>query len=319
MSEKPLKYGLFILAIITLINFTIFFIFSFIWKGFAWFSFGQILLFLLASFISSFIISFFIISTAPVLKDFLITYRRLLRLENLSHPILMRLSLEAPGTYHHSLAVANLAHKAAKAIGADTLLARVGAYYHDIGKLENPQYFIENQKNGENIHEEINDPQKSSKIIIGHVDYGLKLASEYKIPKEITAFIPEHQGTTLISYFYNKAKEKDKKTKKSDYRYLGPKPLSRETAILMLADAIEAKIRLLDKVTLDKITQIVDETIEERVEDRQLELSGLTEPMIVKIRQSFIDTLSVMFHQRIRYPDEKNKKFKFKNPLFPEN
>lgn len=312
---KPLKYGLFLVGGISLINFILILIFSVFWSKFPAYSLGQMLIFIFTSLISGLLISAIVLFTAPLFKDFLITYRSLLRLENLSHPLLIRLSLEAAGTYHHSLAVANLAYKAAKSIGADALLTRVGAYYHDIGKLENPEYFIENQQNGDNIHETINDPKKSNEIIVGHVKYGLRLAEEYKLPKEIAAFIPEHQGTNLVSYFFDEAKDRGLKVNKEDFRYPGPKPLSKETAITMLADAIEAKIRLLDKVTPDKITEIVNEIIDQRLKEKQLELSGLSEQDIVKIRKSFIQTLLVMFHQRIDYPDgnKQHVKFKIKN------
>lgn len=314
--KKPIKYSLFLVVAITLINLIIFLLFSLIWKNLPMYSLIQIIIFTLACLVSAITIAFLVIFTAPVLKDFLITYRRLLRLENLSHPLLMRLSAEAPGTYHHSIAVANLANKAAKAIGADSLLTRIGGYYHDIGKLKNPQNFIENQKNEENIHEKLDNPKESVQLIIEHVKNGLKLAEEYKLPQEVIAFIPEHQGTMLINYFYEKSKESGLKIKKSDFRYPGPKPLSRETAVLMLADAIEAIIRLLDNVTPEKIQEIVDNVIKERLNDNQLELSGLTMREINTMSNSFIETLLSMFHQRIEYPNgKKNEKFIFKNPF----
>lgn len=310
MSNKPIIYILSLVGIISLINLIFIFLFSLLWHGLES-SFGlRLLLYFLASLSASLVISFFIAITSPVLKDFLVTYRRLLRLENLSHPLLMKLSLEAPGTYHHSLSVANLANRAAKAIGADSLLTRVGSYYHDVGKVVHPEYYIENQKESDqNLHDELNDPKASMKIIKEHVSEGLKLAEEYHLPKEVSAFIPEHQGTQL-SHFYQKAINQGKKVKKGDFRYSGPKPLSRETAITMLADVIDAKIRLLDKVTPEAINQIVTQTIEEKVNDNQLELSGLSSREIFLLNKSFVDTLSVMYHQRVKYINENQNKLK---------
>lgn len=304
MFNKPIKYILSLIGIITVINLIFIFLFSLIWNNphtvLGW----QYFYYFLTSLLSAIFVSFFIVSTAPVLKDFLTTYRQLLRLENLSHPLLMKLSLEAPGTYHHSLSVANIASRAAKAIKADSLLTRVGAYYHDIGKTTNCEYFIENQQNGENPHSVIEDPKESFLIIKNHVNDGIKLAEEYHLPKEIIAFIAEHHGTQL-SNFYDLAINKGKKARKSEYSYSGPKPLSKETAIIMLADIIEAKIRLLDKITPEKIKQVISETINEKIADGQLELSGLKDKDLEMIKKSFIDTLEVIYHQRIKYNNSK--------------
>lgn len=300
MSTKPIKYILSLITIIAIINLIFIFLFSLLWHS-QELSFGEkFTYYFLASLSASLVISFFVVATAPVLKDFLATYRRLLRLENLSHPLLLKLSLEAPGTYHHSLSVANLANRAAKAIGADSLLTRVGAYYHDVGKTVHPEYYIENQKGEANPHDEINDPKQSAQMIREHVTEGLRLAQEYHLPKEVSAFIPEHQGTQL-SHFYQKAFSEDKKVRKSDFRYGGPKPLSRETAIVMLADIIEAKVRLIEKVTPEAISLIVKQTVEEKISDGQLELSGLNNREISLIQPSFVETLSVMHHQRVQY------------------
>lgn len=308
MFEKPLKYGLFLLGIITGINLVVIIIFGIAFTKFAPFSFLQVLFFIIASFVSAFAISGLVIFTAPVLKDYLNTYRRLLRLESFSHPLLVRLSIEAPGTYHHSLTVANLAYKAAKSINADPLLTRVGAYYHDIGKISNPSYYIENQKKDEKSpHEELDNPKKSAQIIIDHVKYGLELAKEYNLPKEIIAFIPEHHGTSRIKYFFELAKKMGLRPMEKDYTYPGPKPLSPETAILMFADVIEAKIRLINKVDAEKITKTVHEAMQEKIDEKQIELSGLTQKQLEKIRQSFIETLCVIHHQRIKYPEKRKK------------
>lgn len=301
--NKPLKYGLFLVLLITAVIFVISLIFNFIGNSY-------LFLFLIAL-ISSVIITVIVIFTSPVLKDFLATYRTMMRLENLSHPLLLQLSLEAPGTYHHSLMVANLANRAAKAIGADSILTRIGGYYHDIGKLKNPAFFIENEIKGENPHAEINSPKKSVKLIINHVAEGIEMAQENHLPREIIDLIEQHHGTTVVSFFYKQAEEKSANrgttVKKSDFRYPGPKPLSTEAAILMFADAIEAKIRLCSKITPLIIRETIDEIINNRIKEKQLELSGLNQSEIERIRQSFIETLSTMFHQRIKYP-EKGKK-----------
>lgn len=300
MSNKPLKYILFLICTISLLNLIILSIFSIFWRSADATYLNQLPYYLLSAVLSAFFIAFLVVSSAPVLKDFLTNQRSLLRLENLSHPLLLKLSLEAPGTYHHSLAVANLANKAAKAIGADSLLTRIGAYYHDIGKTTNPAYYIENQKEGINIHEEIQNPKKSAKIILDHVHAGLNLANEYHFPKEVTAFISEHHGTSL-THFYYQAEKAGKKIKKNDFRYPGPKPLTRETAVTMLADVIEARVRLLEKVTPGTIEEVVDKSIKEKIDEKQLELSGLTPRETGIIRQSFIDTLETIYHQRIKY------------------
>lgn len=300
--NKPLRYGLFLLVVIFIINTLLSLFFSLLIKGQEILSTWYILISLISSLVASAVISLVVILTAPVLKDFLVTYRTLLRLEALSHPLLLRLSSEAAGTYNHSLMVANLANKAAKTIGADSLLARIGGYYHDVGKLFNPQDFIENQAQTENPHETLDNPKKSAKIIINHVKEGIKLAKESNLPNEVIALIAEHQGTTLITYFYEQALKKDPQTRKGEFRYPGPKPMSREAAILMLADAIEARIRLVKEVTPQIISEITDQVIKERLGDKQLELSGLSAAELNRIRGSFVETLGVIYHQRIDYP-----------------
>lgn len=303
MLDKPLKYGLFLLGITTAINLFVIVIFSFAWENLTQFSFLKILFFILASFISAFIISAAIIFTAPVMKDYLATYRRLLRLESLTHPLLLKLSMEAPGTYHHSLTVANIAYKAAKAINADSLLTRIGAYYHDVGKIPNSTFFIENQNNEQkNIHEQIDNPAQSANIIIQHVQDGIELAKEYKLPSEVVAFISEHHGTSQIRYFLELAKKMGLKPSEKDFTYPGPKPLSPETAIVMLADSIEAKTRSLDKINAQKIQKTVYDIVQEKINEHQLELSGLSQNKLELVCQSFIETLATMHHQRIKYP-----------------
>ncbi len=300
--NKPIRYGLFLLIVIFAINLIISLIMVLIAKNYPILSWQFFVAQIITAFVIAIIITGLVIYTAPVLKDFLATYRTLLRLESLSHPLLMKLSTEAAGTYNHSLVVANLANRAAKAIHVDSLLARVGGYYHDIGKLSNPQAFIENQIGQENLHEELNDPKKSAAIIINHVAEGTKLARDYKLPDEVISLIASHHGTTIITYFYEKALTNGVKVEKEDFRYPGPKPISREAAVLMLADAIEAKIRLIKEVNPSTIRETVDEVIHARMDEKQLELAGLSAGDLNKIRESFIQTLGVIFHQRINYP-----------------
>lgn len=297
--DKPLKYGLFLISSITAIIFVVFAVLNLIGSS--------ILVNLISALISAIVISLLVIFTAPVLKDILATYRTMMRLENLSHPLLLELSLETPGTYNHSLTVSNLANRAAKAIGANSILTRIGGYYHDIGKAKNPEYFIENQTPGENPHAEINNPKKSAEIILNHVSNGVKMAEENHVPKEIIDLIEQHHGTTTIFYFFDQAKKNNYKTNKEDFRYPGPKPMTPEAAILMLADAIEAKIRLVPKITPLVIRETVDEIIAQRIKEKQLELSSLSPEKIERIRESFNETLSTMYHQRIKYPNQIKK------------
>lgn len=237
-------------------------------------------------------------AASPLVNDFLVTLRRLLRMDNLSNPLLMKLSLTAPGTYHHSINVSNLAQKAAKTIGADSLLVRVAAYYHDIGKLDNPEFFIENQseedKNAINL-----SPQKSAKTIISHVEKGLKFASTNNLSEDICDLISQHHGTTLVNYFFEIARANDSKTQREDYRYPGPKPSSKESGILMLADSVEAAIRSIKDVTSEDIEKVVNQVIAEKTEQEQLVNSGLSDKDLQKIRVSLIETLGVMYHRRI--------------------
>lgn len=256
---------------------------------------------LIGVFTASLIIYAIIVLGSPLAQEILSAYRQLLKLENLSHPLLMQLSQRAPGTFHHSLIVSNLANKAAKAIGVDSLLIRVAGFYHDIGKLKNPAYFIENQQNL-NAHEALNNPQKSAQIIIEHVGEGTKLAKEYHFPADLVAIIKEHHGTTLVSFFYKAAIKKNVNAKEEKFRYHGPKPLSIEAAVLMLADAIEAKTRLEKQLSPYKIRQIITETINEKLENNQLNLSGLSESDLDKVEKSFEENLKVVYHQRIIYP-----------------
>lgn len=238
----------------------------------------------------------------------IITPVRLVELSNPEQPLLQRLMLEAPGTYHHSAMVANLAEAAATAIGADSLLARVGAYYHDVGKLKRPYFFAENQMQGmENPHDKMT-PNLSATVIISHVKDGLELAESHHVPKVIQDFIAEHHGTTLASYFYARASEGQVKDGRVlpewDFRYEGPRPGTKETAIVMLADSVEAAVRALSKATPVRIESLVRKIIQDRLNDHQLDRSDLTLRELDTIADTFVRSLSGIFHTRIEYPNK---------------
>jgi putative nucleotidyltransferase with HDIG domain len=231
----------------------------------------------------------------------------LLELSDLNRPLLKRLALEAPGTYHHSIIVANLAEAAAKAIGANVLLARVGAYYHDIGKIEKPEYFVENQTGAKNKHEKL-VPSMSALILESHVKEGVEMAVEANLPKRIIDFIQEHHGTTLMSYFYNKALEQGATQELMDeYRYPGPKPRSKETAIVMLADAVEAASRTLDDPKPSRMKSLTKKIIDSKLQAGELADSNLTFRELFAIQQSFLPVLISVFHPRVEYPESVEK------------
>jgi len=229
---------------------------------------------------------------------------RLMELANPNQPLLKRLLLEAPGTYHHSILVGNLGEAGADAVGADSLLVRVGAYYHDVGKLKRPYFFIENQLGGENPHEKLT-PALSSLIITAHVKDGLELARQYGLPPVILDFIAQHHGTSLVTYFYHKALEMGNadNIKEEDYRYHAPKPQSKEAAIVMLADNVEAAVRSMTAATPDKIEGLVRKIIKERLQDGQLDESALTFKDLDLITAAFSRILGGIFHSRIEYPE----------------
>lgn len=235
----------------------------------------------------------------------IITAMKLIELANPNQPLLRKLLVEAPGTYHHSIMVGNLAEAATEAVGGNSLLARVGAYYHDIGKSKRPYFFIDNQFGAENPHDKLS-PVLSALIISSHVRDGVELAQAYRIPEAIVNFIRQHHGTTLISYFYRKALEADtgEGVDEEDFRYDGPRPQSKETAIVMLADASEATTRTLKNPTPQAIEQVVRRIIKDRLQDGQLDESDLTLKELDIIAQTFTRILTGVFHQRIEYPDK---------------
>jgi putative nucleotidyltransferase with HDIG domain len=236
----------------------------------------------------------------------IMTVFQLLELANPSNRLLRRLLLETPGTYHHSVMVGNLAERAAETIGADPLLARVAAYYHDIGKMKNPLAFIENQAGAHNIHDDLN-AETSARIIAGHIRDGIDLGYEHGLPVQIIGYIPQHHGTSIMTYFHQKALREvagrvDLVTERV-YRYPGPKPQSREAAIIMLADGVEASVRSLDEKDEESIRGMVDQIVDARVEDGQLDDAELTLKNITQIKEAFVGQLLGMYHSRIKYPE----------------
>lgn len=227
----------------------------------------------------------------------------LLELSNLNHPLLKRLSLEAPGTYHHSIVIGNLSEAAAEAIGANALLARVGAYYHDIGKMEKPEYFVENMRHTKSKHDKLS-PSMSALILERHVKGGKELALEHNLPDAVIDFIEQHHGTTVMSFFYQKALKQspDEEVVEEEYRYPGPKPQTRETAILMLADSVEAVTRTLDDPKPGRVQAVVQKVIADKFLAGQLEECNLTLRDLHRIEQAFLKILLGVFHQRIDYP-----------------
>lgn len=229
----------------------------------------------------------------------------LLELADPSNPLLRRLMQEAPGTYHHSLFVANLAENAALAIGADGLMVRTASYYHDIGKLKRPAFFSENQFSGENPHQKIT-PMLSTLIITAHVKDGIALAKEHKLPESIIDCIAQHHGSTTVSYFYAKALEEDDSLKEEDFRYHQRKPQTREAAIIMMADTVEAAVRSkADKLTPGQIEGFIRQLIQSKEADGQFEECDLTFKDLTTIGDEFTRMLTGVYHERIEYPDQK--------------
>lgn len=226
---------------------------------------------------------------------------RLLEAASPAHPLMKTLITKAPGTYTHSVATANLAEAAAEQIGADTLLTRVGAYYHDIGKIRRPVYFFENQQPGFNPHDECR-PQLSAVIITAHVSDGLDLAKEYHLSPKIQAIIRQHHGTSLVRYFYNKAAAVDAGVFEADFRYQGEKPDTREAALIMLADSSEAAVRALRQPSEERVNAVVRTVVEEKLADDQLDAAKLTVSDLERIVETYSHMLTSMYHARCEYP-----------------
>lgn len=234
---------------------------------------------------------------------------RLIELSNPNHPLLRKILTEAPGTYHHSVMVANLAESACEAIGANGLLARVGCYYHDIGKTKRPQFFIENQMNIENPHDRL-PPQTSKNIIVAHATDGAEILRQYKMPKEIIDIAEQHHGTTLLKFFYHKAKQNGLDVKEEDFRYPGPKAQTKETAIIGIADSVEAAVRSMQHPKPEQIESLVKSIIGDRLQDGQLNECDLTLKEMEIISNTLCETLKGIFHSRIEYPEITKQKVK---------
>lgn len=236
----------------------------------------------------------------------LLTDFQLMELANPKQPILRRLLREAPGTYQHSIMVGNLAERAAETVGANALLVHAAAMYHDIGKLKRPYFFVENQFSTDNPHDKLT-PHLSALVLIAHDKDGWQMAEEIGLPPAVTSIIPEHHGTCLIQYFYEKALaevEEGEEVAEPAFRYPGPKPQTPENGIIMLADSIEARARTLDDPSPTKIEDLVDDLVEAKVHDGQLDECPLTYADVSAIKHSFVATLNSMFHQRVKYPDQ---------------
>jgi hypothetical protein len=228
---------------------------------------------------------------------------RLLELSDPNRPLLRRLANEAPGTYAHSVAMANLCEAACNAIGANGLLARVGCYYHDVGKLSHPQHFAENQGRGHNPHDNLS-PEQSAAVIRQHVTDGLELAQEYGLPEAVSRFIPEHHGTQEITYFLDRAREDGGDVRIELFRYPGPRPQTAETAVALLADAVEAALRVLDEPTPETIADAIEHLVQSRLEAGQLREAPLTLRQLEIVEQEFVRIITGMYHNRVEYPED---------------
>jgi putative nucleotidyltransferase with HDIG domain len=274
-------------------------------ESFATMNFQQILLFTSFGLVNGIFSGILANGVLPYMENMfsLATSSRLLELADLSQPLLKKLADEAPGTYQHSVAVATLAEAAANGINADALLTKIGGYFHDIGKLKRPMYFAENQSD-ENAHDAVT-PYMSSLILIGHIRDGLDLGREYGLPERVLSIMSQHHGTTLISYFFEEAKKnkEGEEVTEERFRYPGPKPQTKEAAIIMLADSVEAAARTLPQHTHSKVEGLVQKIIENKLNDEnQLDESDLTLKDIEKIEQIFVRVLTSMYHGRIDYP-----------------
>lgn len=258
------------------------------------------------SMINGFISGIFVLGFLPILEDRMNTPTcfRLIELANRDTPTMRQMSLVAPGTYNHTTMVANLAESACNAIGANGLLARVGAYYHDLGKMANSEYFVENQTSY-NKHLDLN-PRLSATIIRSHVKIGIEKAESMRLPQEVIDIIAEHHGNSLVQYFYAKAKEQDSNVSPTDFSYPGQPPRSKESAVVMLADVTEAASRTLDRPSVPRLEKFIDKLIKSKMEAGQLDNCELTLRELKTIQESFVMTLASHYHSRIKYPNQKD-------------
>jgi len=269
----------------------------------------QIPLVLLALFLNSVLSLFLLFAFSPVLEMMMgyTTRFRMMELMNLEHPLLQELMMSVPGTYHHSLVVSNLVEAGAAAIGANSLLCKVAALYHDIGKISRPEYFVENQFGGPNPHDKLS-PAMSALILFAHVKQGAELAQEYRLGREIIDIIQQHHGTRGAMYFYNKAVQLGENPKLQDFSYPGPRPQTKEAAIVMLADSVEASSRTLVDPTPARIRAHVTNIVKGVYAEGQLDESDLTFRDLNKLIDQFVRIITGQFHQRIAYPEAQKSK-----------
>jgi cyclic-di-AMP phosphodiesterase PgpH len=295
--SKILKAGL----LVSLVNIVVILALMFLQNGqYSGLDYGLYILVALVSGISSSVLTIGLLPFFEASFGILSTMR-LIELSNPNHPLLRKILTETPGTYHHSVMVANLADAACEAIGANGLLARVGCYYHDIGKTKRPQFFIENQMNIENPHDRL-PPQTSANIIVAHATDGAEMLKKHRMPKEIIDIAEQHHGTTLLKFFYHKANSNGKEAKEEDYRYPGPRAQTKEAAIVGIADSVEAAVRSMSQPTAEQIESLIRNIISDRLQDGQLNECDLTLKELDIVAHSFIETLKGIFHSRIEYP-----------------
>ncbi|MFH0763094.1 MAG: HDIG domain-containing metalloprotein [Candidatus Omnitrophota bacterium] len=273
--------------------------------------------------LNGFVSSIIVIGVLPVFEWLFkrVTNISLLELADFGHPLLQRLVMEAPGTHHHSLIVGNLSDAAASSIGANALLARIGAYYHDIGKLQKPEYFSENQTPQQSKHDTLT-PSMSKLVIMNHVKEGVELAKKYKLNPFIVDFIQQHHGNSLVFYFYRRALEELEDTqevKEEGFRYPGPKPNTKEAAIILLADSVEAATRALKDPVPPKIAEVVHRVINNKFIDGQLDECELTLKDMEEISKIFIRILSGIYHSRVTYPENQKSDLNHKKPSKPDS
>ncbi|SER17858.1 hypothetical protein SAMN04487944_101521 [Gracilibacillus ureilyticus] len=284
-------------------------VFLFLLLSFEKYDWSDYLLFGSYGFLSAIIATILTVGMLPFFESGLgiLSDAKLLTLSSPNQPLLRKLLIEAPGTYHHSIMVANLSEASCEAIGANGLLARVAAYYHDLGKTVRPHYFIENQMGMKNPHEYL-DPYQSAEIILQHPADGANLLRKEKLPQEIIDIALQHHGTTLLKFFYYKAKEKNEKVKEEDFRYDGPKPATKEAAVVSICDSIEAAVRSLSNPDQKEIEKIVSAIFQDRMLDGQLSDSSLTFMELEQMKNVICETLKGIYHSRIQYPKEEKMK-----------
>ncbi|WP_338750186.1 HD family phosphohydrolase [Bacillus sp. FJAT-52991] len=263
----------------------------------------EFLYFTLFSFLSGLLSAVLTMGMLPFIEAAfgMLSKMKLIELSSPNQPLLKKLLTETPGTYHHSVMVANLSEAACEAIGANGLLARVGCYYHDIGKTKHPQFFIENQGSLGNPHDQL-PPEVSKDIIISHVTDGVKMLKEHKLPQEIIDVAEQHHGTTLVKYFYFQAKKINPDIEESDFRYVGPKPQTKELAVINIADSVEAAVRSMDHPTTEQIETLVEQIVSDRLCDGQFSECDISLKELQIVKKTLCESLSGIFHSRIKYP-----------------